>query len=171
MDELSRLQREIHDLVNLLSFISKSAPDFEERSTDTKPSHHEDLDPDPNVPDELHEAEIEAPDGRHNADADTLKRVALDRLAEILARFKTPKGTKKRNKRNSDAKHVTSVLMLEDMEDKSATFLCAKNEGLDRDDMDFLGRLESLLRIPANGKQNSFLSLRVASTNELWANG
>ncbi|KAI7778293.1 hypothetical protein LA080_002401 [Diaporthe eres] len=50
-------------------------------------------------------------------------------------------------KRNSDAKHVTSVIMLEEANSKSATFLCAKNEGLNAADSAFLKKLEEASRL------------------------
>lgn len=102
-------------------------------------------------------AELEVPAASGGAEIDAIKRMTLDRLAEVLARFKMVKGTRVRKKRNSDAKHVASVIMVEDTEAKSATFLCSKNEGLDTVDMHFLKTLEELLQnIILNGKTSLF---------------
>lgn len=92
-----------------------------------------------------------------DTEIDNIKRDTLDRLAEVLASFKTIRGTRT-PKKNSDAKHVAGVIMVEDTEAKSVTFLCSKNEGLDEVDIRFLIRLVELLcTIKLNG--NGFCSL------------
>ncbi|GAB1215523.1 hypothetical protein ATERTT37_004714 [Aspergillus terreus] len=79
----------------------------------------------------------------------TLKQRALDRLAEVLARFKTTKSgrvSKRPDKSsNLDAKNVTSVVMIEESDDQRVTFLCSKNEGLAKEDEVFLEKLGKLL--------------------------
>jgi hypothetical protein len=162
MNELSLLQKEISDLTNILSLISKTAVDLEgqvnrlhiseplrsdSRKIDNK---KEDLDVD--------ETEFEVPIASGVAEIDAMKRRTLDRLAEVLARFKTVKGIRQKEKRNSAAKHVASVIMVEHPEANSVTFLCSKNEGLDKVDMNFLEKLEELFQnIILNGKRTLFL--------------
>ncbi len=63
-----------------------------------------------------------------------LRSKILDRLAETLARFKSdPKAGK-----SIDAKHVCSAMMIVNQKDERVKILCSKNEGLDKDDIDFL---------------------------------
>ncbi|PVI00725.1 hypothetical protein DM02DRAFT_707787 [Periconia macrospinosa] len=161
MDELSLLQKEISDLTNILSFITKTAIDLEgqvNRLHISEPprSGSRELDLEKEGPD-VDEAEFEVPVASGGAEIDAMKRKTLDRLAEVLARFKTIKSTRIKKERNSDAKHVASVIMVEDTEAKSVTFLCSKNEGLDTVDMRFLKKLEELLQNILNGKRTLFL--------------
>ena len=156
MDELSLLQKEISDLTGILSFITKTAIDLEgqvnrlhipELSCSGGPEF------DPEKEDQnVDEAEFEVTVASGGAEIDAIKRKTLDRLSEVLARFKTDRGTRKQKERNSDAKHVASVIMVEDTEAKSVTFFCSKNEGLDAMDMHFLERLDELLQNILKGK-------------------
>ncbi|KAI1875489.1 hypothetical protein JX265_004547 [Neoarthrinium moseri] len=154
MGEVSRLQSEIADLTNLLSLITKRGPGLEEN--DDEPQSSELPQPENDEftletrGEVVDEAEFEAPVASGDVEVDAIKRRALDRLAEVLARFKTAKGSRTRGKQNSDAKHVASVVMVE-YED-TVTFLCAKNEGIDDVDMGFLRMLGKLLcNVAANG--------------------
>lgn len=158
MDELSHLQKEISNLTNILSLITKRAPDFEGLDNEPRVSElprSEDRETNTETGDDhVDEAEFEVPVAAEDAEGESIKRKALDRLAEVLARFKTAKGTQVREERNSDAKHVTSVIMLEELGGKSVTFYCSKNEGLDDVDISFLRKLEDLLQnIAVNGKR------------------
>lgn len=65
-----------------------------------------------------------------------LKNAFLDRLAETLARFKTDAPVKKSN----DARHVSAVMMVCSENEEHVKIFCAKNEGLDKEDDDFLSR-------------------------------
>ncbi|KAL8995984.1 MAG: hypothetical protein Q9169_004400 [Polycauliona sp. 2 TL-2023] len=85
---------------------------------------------------------VEEPDTSHIIDVDLaeqqdlshLQDMVLDRLAETLARFKSePKSPK-----SLDAKHVSAAMMIVDKEAQTMTITCAKNEGLDKPDSDFL---------------------------------
>lgn len=155
MDELSHLQNGISDLTRILSLITRRVPDVEEK--DSELPHSDDCEIGLETEDvRMDEAEFDSPFA--SAEINAIKRTTLDRLAEALARFKTAKGSQVRNKQHSDAKHVTSVIMVEDSGGKSITFLCAKNEGLDALDLGFLAKLEDLLRnIATNGKRNPFI--------------
>ncbi|KAK8059872.1 hypothetical protein PG996_009802 [Apiospora saccharicola] len=135
MAELPRLQKEISDLTRILSLALKRGPDSE----GDQRGRGVDLETGDRFVDE---GEFEDPLVTESERVNAVKRGALDRLAEVLARFKTPKG---RKTRDIDAKHVASALMLEKQADRSVTFLCGKNEGLDEVDMGFLRRLEDLL--------------------------
>lgn len=161
MDELSRLQKDISSLTNILPLMAERAPDFE--GLDDEPRVFD-------VPDvsdllcsedyeinPIDEAEFEVPVAPKNTKGHDIKQRTLDRLAEVLARFKTAKGTKVQERRNTDAKHVTSVIMLEEPGGRSVTFYCSKNEGLDDIDISFLTKLRDLLEnISVKGKQKSF---------------
>lgn len=159
MDELSRLQRETSDLTNILSLITKTASNLAERDHEPRVSEQtrpEDDQIDPGTENEhIDEAEFEDPITATDAEVDDIKRKTLDRLAEVLARSKTAKGTQVRQKRNADAKHVTSVIMIDQLEHKSITFILSKNEGFDTIDKNFLRELEDLLQsIASNGTRN-----------------
>lgn len=162
MDELSLLQQDISDLTDILSFITRTAVDLDgqvDRLHISEPprSGSREIDPQKEGLD-VDEAEFEDPVASGGADIDAIKRKILDRLAEVLARFKTPKGTRVQKDRNRDAKHVASVIMVEDIEAKTVTFLCSKNEGLDTVDLHFLEKLEGLLQnVILNGKRPLFL--------------
>ncbi|KAL1851986.1 hypothetical protein Daus18300_012410 [Diaporthe australafricana] len=169
MDEsIPQLQRTICDLTNVLSLIMKRSPDLgyeddEAPTSDSPRSIEGDIDPEEKEQ-PLDEAEFEDAVALGDTAAGDVKQKFLDRLAEVLARFKTAKGSGDMKKPNSDAKHVTSVIMLEDARSKSATFLCAKNEGLDADDSAFLEKLECLLKdIKDNGKPNLFVFVLLGS--------
>ncbi|KAI0513281.1 hypothetical protein F5B22DRAFT_637225 [Xylaria bambusicola] len=92
----------------------------------------------------IDEAEFETLPTSMDPKGEYIKRKTLDRLAEMLARFKTARGSGPR--KNSAAKHVTSTVMVENSTGKALTIFCAKNEGLDNADNCFLERLETLLR-------------------------
>lgn len=68
-----------------------------------------------------------------------LKNQFLDRLAETLARFKTDVQVK----RSDDAKHVSATMMVCYENEEHVKIICAKNEGLEKEDNEFLGRWKS----------------------------
>jgi hypothetical protein len=70
-----------------------------------------------------------------------LKNQFLDRLAEILARFKA---TSRRNP-GRDAKHVSAAMMVRYETGDHVKIFCAKNEGLDQEDILFLEEWKSLM--------------------------
>ncbi|KAH8717315.1 hypothetical protein HC256_002004 [Beauveria bassiana] len=174
MNELVELQKEVSALVGILSFITRRAADLcqsdeeeeeEERTAESPFSTQEHGCELEEADESVDETEFEAsiPSGDQE-DVESIKRSALDRIAEVLARFKTAQGRVAAvEQRKQDAKHVTSVMMVEDA--STATFFCAKNEGLDEDDVEFLRNLEQVYqRIAASGKRILFLlSLSTAS--------
>jgi hypothetical protein len=143
MDHISHLRDEISNHTRILSLITRRIPDFGEK--DTEPLHPDDREASPETKD-IHTDETDFDSPIAPPDLDAVKRSALDRLAEVLARYKTARGSRVQDGRHSDAKHVTSVMMVEETGGESVTFLCAKNEGLDGVDLVFLGKLEGLLR-------------------------
>ncbi|GAB1201322.1 hypothetical protein APSETT444_010713 [Aspergillus pseudonomiae] len=159
MDKYSSLHREIHSLTTLISLIFQRPPECINYGQlgDDKPSSKG---PEQGTDKELEklsdeaEFEDEVPTDDSAAALVLLKQRSLDRLAEILARFKTaktgPYGKGKRNQGNIDAKHVASVVMVEDSSLHCVTFLCSKNEGLQEEDEVFLGRLDELLSFILN---------------------
>ncbi|KAM3524506.1 hypothetical protein MY4038_007713 [Beauveria bassiana] len=172
MNELVDLQKEVSALVGILSFITRRAADLcqsdeeeEERTAESPFSTQEHGCELEEADESVDETEFEAfiPSGDQE-DVESIKHSALDRIAEVLARFKTAQGRVAAvEQRNQDAKHVTSVMMVKDA--SAATFFCAKNEGLDEDDVEFLRKLEQVYqRIAASGKRIPFLlSLSTAS--------
>lgn len=168
-DSAPHPQKVICDLTVILSLIIQRAPelldeDNEAPNADSLRSGELDVDLEMEG-EQVNEAEVEAEFedvvGLKDTTLADIKQRSLDRLAEVLARFKTAKGSRSTIKRNPDAKHVTSVILVEDVKNKTGTFLCAKNEGLDAVDLSFLERLESLLKdINQNGKQTTVIFLR-----------
>ena len=154
MDGFHELYKEVSALTILSSLAFKRAPDFEGRNDTPRISDNSDIHGDPQSFDELdvgNEDEAEFDDevatGNTETAHVTLKRRALDRLAEILARFKSGGNAATRGKsRNLDAKHVASVAMVEDLIHERVVIYCSKNEGLDGDDRRFLEKLQELLR-------------------------
>lgn len=159
MDELPPLYKEIADLTTLLSLLFKRSPNLGER-VDTLQASNSDISPDPpfckNNEVEadrgtayVEETEFEDEGASGEAAVDALKRKALDRLAEALARFKTAKDPRARTNGNRDAQHVASVAMVEDFDHGGVTIFCSKNEGLDDVDETFLESLKVLLEMTA----------------------
>ncbi|KAB8261619.1 hypothetical protein BDV32DRAFT_137204 [Aspergillus pseudonomiae] len=154
MDKYSSLHREIHSLTTLISLIFQRPPEcinYGQLGDDNPSSKGPEQGTDKELEKLSDEAEFEdeVPTDDSAAALVLLKQRSLDRLAEILARFKTaktgPYGKGKRNQGNIDAKHVASVVMVEDSSLHCVTFLCSKNEGLQEEDEVFLGRLDELL--------------------------
>jgi hypothetical protein len=79
-----------------------------------------------------------------------LKNQFLDRLAETLARFKTDA----KAKASKDAKHVSAAMMVCYEDEERIKIFCAKNEGLDKEDNDFLARWK--LRMEGIARKGSF---------------
>ncbi|KAI0474924.1 hypothetical protein GGR56DRAFT_643744 [Xylariaceae sp. FL0804] len=139
MEELPLLLDEVSQLTSLLSLITDRPPALNDgKGSDTTHAAVECGLQDVSGSD--FESDLTDPD----AATILLKRSALDRLAEILARYKTDKKHPDA-KKNRDAKHVTAVVMVECSERGSVRILCAKNEGLDDIDVRFLRKLRGLL--------------------------
>lgn len=101
------------------------------------------LEIDPTVDEAEFDVDIAAENGE--VSLEILKRSALDRLAECLARFKTdPKVPKKKgNRGNLDAKHVASATMMEGTGDRLGVMIfLSKNNGIDSVDEAFLANLK-----------------------------
>ncbi|KAB8275373.1 hypothetical protein BDV30DRAFT_225129 [Aspergillus minisclerotigenes] len=172
MDKYSSLYKEIHSLTALTSLIFQRPPDdidYGELSNDKPSSKEPGQGPDEELdklPDET-DFEDDVTTGHSTAALVLLKQRSLDRLAEVLARFKTRKtgrhGRGKKKDVHLDAKHVTSVAMVEDSTLQRVTFLCAKNEGLKGEDEVFLERLcELLTSILKNGQRQTDQSKRAS---------
>ncbi|KAL1610746.1 hypothetical protein SLS60_002416 [Paraconiothyrium brasiliense] len=80
-----------------------------------------------------------------------IKKILLDRLAEILARFKSSPKTKNHH---LDAKHVCATMLREHKGAQCLQILCAKNEGLDAVDKQFLNDWTELMAAIA-GKEKA----------------
>ena len=136
----SSLDQDLEDAVCLLALITSRQPDLAQ----------------PLVPAEsLHDGTCDDSDGLQelgilsviDVDHDEqyaickLRDQVLDRLAETLARFKgATRG------RPFDAKHVSSTMMVFDEEQRISKIMCAKNEGLDKADEDFLDKWTACIK-------------------------
>ncbi|KAH6871402.1 hypothetical protein B0T10DRAFT_466691 [Thelonectria olida] len=97
------------------------------------------------------ETEVECEVATRDMALDDPKRRAMDRLAEVFARFKTASDMGKRENRNSIAKHVSSVAMIEES-DSGRGSICSKCGGLNEVDEKSLKSLRQLLEsVAGNG--------------------
>lgn len=154
---VSKLQEDIDDAVCLLALLTKRVSDQDESKKPTEERIHaqrtscsaeapqaKERDPtndlDDSSKDGIEDEADEEPDSTFGIDQtqnDTvLYRKFLDRLAETLARFKSDPSKKKA----PDSKHVASILMTIDKDNMKTKIFCFKNEGLDKQDEDFLER-------------------------------
>lgn len=79
-----------------------------------------------------------------------LKNQFLDRLAETLARFKTDVKVKTSN----NIKYVSVAIIVCYENEEHVKIFCAKNEGLEKEDNDFLARWK--LRMEGIARKGSF---------------
>jgi hypothetical protein len=103
----------------------------------------------------LDDVEIISFEAMKERDLKDLRNRVLDRLAEILARYKSDRTVKKGP--ILDPKHVSSTMMIMDAKHNKVIILCAKNEGLNQnnstDDTDFLSSWKACMeRISSGGK-------------------
>ncbi|KAJ6131371.1 hypothetical protein N7523_001831 [Penicillium sp. IBT 18751x] len=154
MAEFSRLYKEVSDLTNVISLITQRSPYLEEDGyalgiPDGPDSlSFEEPESSDDEGDELvkeTEFEDETAAGDPKATFDALKRIALDRLAEVLARFKTTRTQK--IQKGLDARHVASVALMEDYNNRRVVIFCSKNDGIDAADETFLGKLVKILKL------------------------
>ena len=104
---------------------------------------------------DLEDVDIISAEDIEEHSAKALRNKVLDRLAEILARYKSDRTVDKGP--ILDPKHVSSTMMIIDEEHNKVKILCAKNEGLNQhnstDDTDFLGSWKACMeRISREGK-------------------
>ncbi|ORY17504.1 hypothetical protein BCR34DRAFT_474885 [Clohesyomyces aquaticus] len=92
---------------------------------------------------ELEDLEEFEDDSNQKKTLATLQDKFLDRLAEVLARFKTAPNPGKGP--NKDAKHVCATMLAISNDDSKVRLLCAKNEGLDEIDKVFLNEWKTCL--------------------------
>lgn len=156
MDRTSQLCKKISDLTALLALMFDRAPVLEKRD-EVHTTTSDDIDPTSSISAEyniaiddeetenINETDFEKHPATEEAALDDLKGRALDRLSEVLARFKSAKGPRTSKVGNLGAKHVASVVMVEDTEAKRVTLYFSKNEGLDTVDKKFLDKLKELL--------------------------
>ncbi|KAJ4163507.1 hypothetical protein LMH87_005230 [Akanthomyces muscarius] len=148
MNELIDLQQKISHLVSALSFISPRGEnldhsDDEQRISDPPCSLEEEHDLGTTYK-SADEVDFEAPITSGEEDIKRIQSNTLDRLAEVLAKLKTAKGGERSDDANRDAKHVTSLMMVENLSDDTVRFFYTKNEILDSEDVRFLQNLEHL---------------------------
>ncbi|KAF2472426.1 uncharacterized protein BDR25DRAFT_366441 [Lindgomyces ingoldianus] len=111
-----------------------------ERGSFNRPSGSLDTDDEDVDLENLEEVEADLGEQRNLA---KLRDRFLDRLAEVLARFKTEPNTRRSS--GQDAKHVCATMMVMCEDETSVRILCAKNEGLDKVDDEFLGHWKNCL--------------------------
>ncbi|KAJ5762769.1 hypothetical protein N7533_001450 [Penicillium manginii] len=130
----------------LLALVTKGSPGSEEAAQFTQAidsdanSPHDSVDDDS---DDLDDLAMLSPDADPEDNLTEMGNQFLDRLAEILARFKAKPGTK--SKQNVNAKHVCATMMVRYKTENCVKIFCAKNEGLDREDELFLEDWRSLM--------------------------
>lgn len=128
----------------LLALVTKGSPDSEEAAQGTQTIDSDEDSPYDSVDDNLDDLDDPA---MLSTDADPEENLTemgnqfLDRLAEILARFKAKPGTKPKQ----NAKHVCATMMVRYETENYVKIFCAKNEGLDREDILFLEEWRSLM--------------------------
>jgi hypothetical protein len=147
------IHQNLEDAICLLALISDRPPGLEESTQEAEPreidkesqaySSDEEFD-DPEDPTLL------GTDLEHEQYHTELKNQLLDRLAETLARFKTDVQVKTSN----DAKHVSAAMMVCYENEEHVKIICAKNEGLEKEDNDFLIRWK--LRMEGIARKGSF---------------
>lgn len=147
------MDQNLEDATCLLASISGRPPGLEEATQEAEAkeidkesqsySSDEEFD-DPEDPTVL------GTDPEHEQYRIQLKNQLLDRLAETLARFKTDVQVKTSN----DAKHVSAAMMVCYENEEHVKIFCAKNEGLDKEDNDFL--IEWKLRMEGIARKGSF---------------
>lgn len=165
MEDASQLCKKISDITALLALTFDRAPVLEEND-EAHTATVDDVDPasaaltesDIAIDDNegINEAEFEKEPVSEEASLDALKRRALDRLSEVLARYKAAQGPGTSGNGNLSAKHVASVVMMEDTSAGCVTLFCSKNEGLDNVDTEFLADLKELLEGIAKDERESF---------------
>lgn len=138
------LYKDLADAICLLAAVTKVAPEIEPlQETTVQPSGS-------NLDEVLLEAVDEHDDGvvseaimfgDKDKTTEKLKNELVDRLSEMLARYKSAPGPE-----NRDARHVSSVIMVESVDRSAVTFICAKNEGLDSEDKQFLARWKAVMQ-------------------------
>lgn len=90
-----------------------------------------------------------------SSDGTTLCKKFLDRLAEILARQKTPPKRKKRRASATDADHASAAILR--FKNTVPHIHVAKNAGLDEKDKTFLTKLEAWLRAVSITRQRRYI--------------
>ncbi|KAJ5193420.1 hypothetical protein N7449_009562 [Penicillium cf. viridicatum] len=138
------MHQNLEDAICLLALISDRPPGLEESTQETEPSDIDrGLESYPNDVefDDPEDPTVLGADPEHEQYCIELKNQFLDRLAGTLARFKTDAQAKKSN----DAKHVSAAMMVCYEDEERVKIFCAKNEGLEQEDEDFLARWKLLM--------------------------
>jgi hypothetical protein len=117
--------------------------------------------------DEENVAIVDIDDGRPR-DLSTLRSKVLDRLAEMLARYKSD--PKKRGDPALDPKHVSSTMMIVHDKQNKVKILCSKNEGLDQggssEDTSFLNSWKKRMELISRAG-TSTVSIRLSPLTDL----
>ncbi|KAJ5394977.1 uncharacterized protein N7487_009280 [Penicillium crustosum] len=135
------MHQNLDDAICLLGLISERPPDLQEPTQQTEPS-----DIDKELESYLNDEEFDDPEDPTVSGADPeheqyrieLKNQFLDRLAVTLARFKTT---------SNGARHISALMMVCYEDEGRVKIFCAKNEGLEQEDKDFLTRWKLLMSI------------------------
>lgn len=154
------LLEQLYPSICLLILLAERPPDLQEMVSDHEgvlvKNTIDNADNEDGYPeDDLEDMELISTETIEKRDPKALLNKLLDRLAEILARYKSDRKVQKGN--IPDPKHVSSTMMVVDEKHNKVKILCAKNEGLDQDnstdDTDFLGSWNaSMERIATQGK-------------------
>ena len=136
----SSLNQDLEDAVCLLALITSRQPDLAQPLVPAE-SLHDGTGDDSDGLQELGILSVIDIDHDEQYAIGKLRDQVLDRLAETLARFKgATRG------RSTDAKHVSSTMMVFDEEQRIRKIICSKNEGLDKADEDFLDKWTTCIK-------------------------
>ncbi|KAF2753834.1 hypothetical protein EJ05DRAFT_514760 [Pseudovirgaria hyperparasitica] len=161
------VQDDIHDAVCLLALVRQRGPDigvgnqnndqgqegvaYSDSASDVTGGSNDD------GCDQLYSSSPDHHDGQH---LDALRNKLLDRLAEVLARYKKSNHASG----SCDSKHVASTMMVLDQDKEGVNIVCSKNEGLDQTDLAFLRDWTKLMmEISQTGKASSSHRTRMST--------
>ncbi|KGO46243.1 hypothetical protein PEX2_067260 [Penicillium expansum] len=159
----------LDDAICLLALIS-DCPTGREESTQETEAREDDKELQSYANDEkfddLEDPTMLGTDPGHEQYRVELKNQFLDRLAETLARFKTdPK-----SKTSNDAKHVSAAMMVCYEYEERVKIFCAKNEGLEKEDDDFLASwklcMESIARKGYASDEDTFAMFNLVADHQ-----
>ncbi|KAJ5153726.1 uncharacterized protein N7500_009165 [Penicillium coprophilum] len=132
------MHQSLDDAICLLALVTQRPPGLEEsvEKTEAKDIDEESQSKSDEKLDDPEDPAVLGSDPEREQYRIELKNQFLDRLAETLARFKNDAQARNSN----DAKHVSAAMMVCYEDEEHVKIFCAKNEGLDKEDNDFLAR-------------------------------
>jgi len=137
---LGLITRRAPHLERILASQGQGTASSDPGPAETQPEDAQELAPEAEIDGTEDDGDME---GELGPDPRTLRNKVLDRLAEVLAGYKTDPRSKEADA-TLDARHVSSTMMHVDERFGRVKIFCSKNEGLDQQgelgDTQFLGR-------------------------------